>query len=108
MGGSFFIQIFGDYPSIKVLDFLMENYMFDYSKAQIAELSGVSFNTLETFWVKLEGNGIIKKTRMVGKSQMYQMDRDSPVSKMLLEIDKKLILDSISTEEPAKIAVRKR
>jgi len=50
---SVFIDLFGDYPLIRILDFFLEEYLFDYSKTQVAELSGVSFNTLELFWNKL-------------------------------------------------------
>lgn len=107
MQNSIFIEVFGDYPLIRVLDFFIENYIFDYSKTQVAELSEVSFNTLETFWNKLERNDIIKKTRKVGKSQMYQLNKDSMVVKMLLEIDRKLILDSIDNlERDVKVPVK--
>lgn len=95
MKKSLFLEFLGDYPQIRVLDFLIENDIFDYPKTQIAELSGVSFNTLETLWDKLLEEGIIKKTRMVGNSQMYQLNKENPIVKMLLEMDKKLMLDSI-------------
>lgn len=95
MKKSLFLEFLGDYPQIRVLDFLIENDIFDYSKTQIAELSGVSFNTLETLWDKLLEEGIIKKTRIVGNSQMYQLNKENPIVKMLLEMDKKFMLESI-------------
>lgn len=100
---SLFLEVFGDYPQIKVLDFLIENDIFDYSKTQIAELSDVSFNTLETLWNKLLGEDIIKETRKVGNSQMYQLNKENHIVKMLLEIDKKLMLESIKEAEKEKI-----
>ncbi len=103
MERSLFLEVFGEYPQIKVLDFLIENDIFDYSKTQIAELSGISFNTLETFWDKLLDEGIIKETRRVGNSQMYQLNKENPIVKMLLEIDKKLMLESI--EETGKVKI---
>ena len=106
MEKSLFLKVFGDYPRIKVLDFLMENDIFDYSKTQIAELSSVSFNTLETLWDNLLGESIIRETRRVGNSQMYQLNKENPIVKMLLEIDKKLMLESIKEIENEKIKVR--
>ncbi len=87
---SIFLQTLGDYPLLRVLDFLMENYIFDYSKTQIAELSEVSFNTMEIFWDKLIGSGMVEKTRKVGKSDMYRINRKNPVVQKLFEIDKLL------------------
>jgi len=105
MEKSQFLRVFGEYPQIKVLDFLIENDIFDYSKTQIAELSGISFNTLENLWDRLQGEGIIKKTRKVGNSQMYQLNKEDPIVKMLLEIDKKLMLESINDIEKEEISV---
>jgi len=99
MQKSIFIEVFGDYPQIRVLDFLIENDIFDYSKTQIAELSGVSFNTLETFWDRLIKNEILKETRKVGNSQMYQLNKETPFVKSLMDIDKKLMLKSIKETE---------
>ncbi len=99
MQKSIFIEVFGNYPQIRVLDFLIENDIFDYSKTQIAELSGVSFNTIETFWDKLIKNRILRGTRKVGNSQMYQLNKENPFVKSLMEIDKKLMLKSIKETE---------
>lgn len=87
---SIFLQTLGDYPLLRVLDFLMENYIFDYSKTQISELSEVSFNTMEIFWDKLIESGMVEKTRKVGKSDMYRINRKNPVVQKLFEIDKLL------------------
>lgn len=45
---SLFVEFFGDYPIIRVLDFLIENDVFDYSKKDICRNADVSWNTLET------------------------------------------------------------
>ena len=91
-----FLKVFGNYPQVKVLDFLIENDIFDYSKTQIAELSDVSFNTLETFWGRLLETGIVKASRRVGNSHMYRLNKENQVVKKLLEIDKKLMLASMA------------
>ncbi len=105
MEKSIFLEVFGDYPLIRVLDFLIENDLFDYSKTQIAEQSEVSFNTLETFWNRLEKFKVIKPTRQVGNSHMYQLNKESPLVKKLLEIDKRLMLESIQDQEKELVKV---
>jgi len=96
---SVFIDFFGDYPIIKVLDFLIENEIFDYSKKDIAKYSEVSWNTLENFFDKMIKKEIIIRTRKVGKSEMYKLNLENPVVQKLIELDKKLILGSIKDVE---------
>jgi hypothetical protein len=69
-----FLEIFGDSPILKVLDFLIVNEDFDYSMTDIATLSGVGYSTLKLFWGKLEENDIIVNTRTVGKAKMYRLN----------------------------------
>ena len=76
-----FLQIFGDSPMLKVLDFLIVNEDFDYSMTDIAVQSGVGYSTLKLFWKKLEESKIVKQTRLVGKAKMYRLNFDNPVVK---------------------------
>ena len=76
-----FLQIFGDSPMLKVLDFLVVNEEFDYSMTDIASQSGVGYSTLKLFWKKLEDSRIVKQTRVVGKAKMYRLNFDNPVVK---------------------------
>src|SRR3989344_9085316 len=76
-----FLQIFGESPMLKVLDFLIVNEDFDYSMTDIASHSGVGYSTLKLFWKKLEDSKIVKQTRVVGKAKMYRLNFDNPVIK---------------------------
>ena len=76
-----FLEIFGDSPILRVLDFLVVNEEFDYSMTDIAKLSGVGYATLKLFWQKLEEEGVITNTRTVGKAKMYKINADNPVMK---------------------------
>ena len=51
-----FIEVFGNNPIMKVLDFLITFQLFDYPLTEIARNSEVSYSTLQTFWNKLEKN----------------------------------------------------
>ena len=76
-----FLQVFGDSPILRVLDFLIVNEDFDYSMTDIANLSGVGYSTLKLFWNRLEDARIIKQTRIVGKAKMCKLNFDNPVVK---------------------------
>ncbi|MBS3156138.1 hypothetical protein J4413_02805 [Candidatus Woesearchaeota archaeon] len=76
-----FLEVFGDNPINRVLDFLVVHEDFDYSMTDIAKHSGVGYATLKLFWSKLEENKIVKQTRIVGKAKMYRLYLENPVVK---------------------------
>ena len=76
-----FLQIFGDSPMLRVMDFLIVNEDFDYSMTDIASQSGVGYSTLKLFWKNLEESKIVKQTRAVGKAKMYRLNSENPVIK---------------------------
>ena len=87
---SFFLQYLGDNPKIRILDFLMDNFVHDFSLPQIAEGSNVAYTTLIDLLPKLLGQGIIMETRKIGKSKLYKIDLDNPIAKAFFVIDMKL------------------
>lgn len=100
---SLFVEFFGDYPIIRVLDFLIENDIFDYSKKDIGRNADVSWNTLENFWGKLVETGVVTYTRKVGKAKMYKVNTKNPVVKQLIELDNKLMKNSLEKIGPEKV-----
>lgn len=89
--GTIFIEIFGNNPIMKVLDFLITFQLFDYPLTEIAKNSGVSYSTLQTFWDKLVKNKIVVKTRRVGKSNLYKLNIQNPAVKQLIKLDWNLV-----------------
>ena len=91
---SILVEVFGNNPTIKVLDFLITFSDFDYPLTEIAKNSRVSYSTMQTFWHKLEINNIVIKTRRVGKSNMYKLNTNNPAVKELIRLDWKLTKNS--------------
>ena len=98
-----FLQIFGDSPILRVLDFLVVNGDFDYSMTDIAGLSGVGYSTLKLFWERLEKEKIVINTRTVGKAKMYKLNIANPVMKkfrdLYWETTKQRVHEKIREEE---------
>lgn len=83
-----FLKAFGiKSPVLRILDFLMDNKAYDYSKTDIAKGSGISRTTLSSAWENLEKNGLVKETREVGRAKMYKLNLDSPVVRKFIELD---------------------
>ena len=88
MDDSLFVRELGiKSPMLKVLDFLMDNESFDYSKTDIAEGSGLSRTTLFKVWPRLEALELITATRTVGQAKMYRLNKQNPIVGKLMELD---------------------
>lgn len=93
---SLILYYLGKTPELRVIDFLLENTLFDFYRKEILEEIGMSKSTLYRILPKLLRMEIIRITRRIGKAPLYQINVESPVVKELWNIEKTLILlDSI-------------
>ena len=79
-------HLLGDSAIIKLLDFLVANRWIDYSKSDIARMSGIGWQTLYRSWGTLEKHDLIKFTRNIGKAQLYKFNDKSPIAKSLARL----------------------
>ena len=94
---SVMIEYFGDTPILRIIDFLLENRLFDYSKKQIIDETGLAKATFYKYWDKILELGIVKVTRSFGKTKLYKLNEKSPIIKEL----KRLELALIESTSPA-------
>ncbi len=88
MDDSQFIRVLGIKSTmLKVLDFLMDNESFDYSKTEIAAGTGLSRATLFKVWPRLEALALVMATRTIGQAKMYRLNKENPIVKKLMELD---------------------
>lgn len=104
-----FIELMGEHPFLKVLDFFMVHEDFDYSMTDIAKLSGIGYSTLKLFWEKLELEHLVALTRTVGKAKMYRLNVANPAvqdfKKFYWTVTKQKVHEELlREEEPLSIA----
>lgn len=87
---SIFVEVLGSTPLIKTIDFLLTFDGFDYSKNQVAKEVEVSRMTMDKIWERLIKFKIIAKTRIVGRAEMYKLNKDNPLVKELMNFDIKI------------------
>lgn len=83
---SSFLEVMGDSPINRVLDFLITFDEFDYSLTEIAENAGVGYSTLMLLWPKIEYAGLVMCTRKVGKSKMFMLHKESDIVRELIKL----------------------
>lgn len=84
---SIFLEHFGDTPQLRILDFLIDNRIFDYPLTEIAREANVSYNSLKSVLPQFLDSGIIIKTRKVGKSDYYKINENNDFAKNLMKLD---------------------
>lgn len=84
---SIFVKTFGDYPLIKILDFLIYSRDFDYPITEIAKNANVNFQTLKKLWPQLEKDSIVIPTRTLGGISLYKINTTNPVVKKIIELN---------------------
>lgn len=91
----------------KILDFLATFKDWDYSVSDIAKSSGISFKTALHEIKNLEQQGVLSRTRTVGKAIMYKLNLDSKqgfyIDKLIFELATKRALTSSETKTKTKV-----
>lgn len=94
----------GKNPLLTIIDVLIDNKGLDLNKAEIMKESGLSRGTFFKFWPMIEKNEIVKKTRNLGRIEMFMLNSSNPVVGKLLELESFLIARSLE-QKHKKIAV---
>jgi predicted transcriptional regulator len=71
-----FAKLFGGRVA-KVLDVLSVEKEKDFSMTEIARLSGMSYRTMQRIFPALVSQGLVKKTRNIGRAEMYKINLDN-------------------------------
>jgi len=87
MDESIFVKTFGNTPKIILLDFLLDNDIFDYSKSEIAQHTGISRVTLDKYWDSFIKDKILVKSREIGRATLFKLNKANPTVKKLMELD---------------------
>ncbi len=94
---SVFVEYFGDYPLIRVLDFLILARDMDYSLTEIAKNAGVGWTAFSELWPQLVERQIVLFTRQVGNARLFKLNTKNAWVKELIRMDK--VITKLETEK---------
>ena len=94
---SVFVEYFGDYPLIRILDFLIVARGMEYSMTEIAKNSGVGWTAFSQIWAELTSKGIVVFTRKIGNAKLFKLNVDNPWVKELIRMDS--VITKLETEK---------
>ena len=81
------LKYLGASPTLRIIDFFLDNPLSDYSKNEIARNLGMGRVTFFKYWREMENSGAVKVTRHVGRATMYQLDKENEVVRQLIKLD---------------------
>ncbi len=94
-----FIRTFGDYPLIRILNFLIYSRDFDYPITEIAKNAEVNFQTLKKVWPRLEQDEIVVETRLLAGTTLYRINTANPIVQKIIELNNFLCWQHAEQEE---------
>ena len=105
------LKYLGPSPVLRIIDFFLDNPLFDYSKNDIIKNLEMGRVTFFKYWAELEKSGAVKVTRRVGRATMYKLDRENEVVKHLVKLDMALAkraMEKASEQYKKPITVKSR
>ena len=88
---SIFVEYFGSSPYIKVLDYLISGFGFDYSMTEIAEGSHVGWTSFTRAWKELERKRVVVYTREIGRAKLYKLNTEDQTVQKLIKLHWEII-----------------
>jgi DNA-binding transcriptional ArsR family regulator len=95
---SIIIKTLGDSPKLRIIDFFLDNLLFDFTKKEVIEALGMSKQTFYKYFPELEEYGIVEVSRRIGKAKLYRINLEHPLVNMLREYEKKISLQIAEKE----------
>lgn len=99
------LGVIGDSIENIIIDFLIEGIGIDYSKKDIAEGCGISRPTVYKLLPKMLKEGTVRKTRMLGRSTLYTINKENNKVQYLLKLEEMLLKTSFEELQPVRIKV---
>lgn len=96
---SLLLQLTGEIPLFKIVDFLVENKGLDFSKEEIIAGANISRATLFNYWNQIEKFGVVKTTRTEGKVKYYTLNANNLIIQRILDLETALIRSSLDATE---------
>lgn len=101
------VETFGRSPVIRIVDFFLDNPLSDYSKEEVIKNLGISKITFYKYFRLLEGSGLFKVARKIGRATMYKLDEKNEVVKALKSLEWALGIKAMEKAvEESKVAIR--
>ena len=95
---SILLRTLGDHPKLRIIDFFLENPLFDFTKKEVIEALGMGKRTFYKHFKEIEEQGIVIVSRRIGRTKLYKINLKHPLVKALRQYETEISL-RIAEEE---------
>jgi DNA-binding transcriptional ArsR family regulator len=99
---SLLIRALGDSPKLRIVDYLLDYKLNDFTKKEIVKALGMSKLTLYKYFKDLVELGLVTPSRKIGRATLYKINLENPIVKMIIDCETKLSLQ-IAKQEAEKL-----
>jgi DNA-binding transcriptional ArsR family regulator len=92
---SAFLELIGDTPFTRLLDFLITGRNFDYTLSDLVRKAGLSWTTLNRTFPKLIKHDIVIQTRKVGMAKLYKLNTNNILVQKLVDIYMSILAEKL-------------
>ena len=103
---SLLLQLTGEMPLFKIIDFLIENKSLDLTKKEIIDGANISRAALFKYWNELERYNLVRITRKFGKTKLYTLNSENPIVRRILDLEKVLIAQALEKASQKELIAR--
>lgn len=96
---SLLTKALGNSPKLRILDYLLDYKLNDFTIKEIVEAVGMSKLTFYKYFEDLEELGLVIPSRKIGRATLYKINLENPMVKMMIEYETKLSLQIAEREE---------
>jgi len=96
---SLLVRALGSSPKLRILDYLLDYKLNDFTKKEIVEALGMSKLTFYKYFKDLKELGLVTASRKIGRATLYKINMENPIIKMLVEHERQLSLQIAELEE---------
>jgi DNA-binding transcriptional ArsR family regulator len=95
---SLLTRALGDSPKLRIVDYLLDYKLNDFTKKEIVEALGMSKLTFYKYFKDLVELGLVTPSRKIGRATLYKINLENPIVKMIIDCETKLSLQIAEQE----------
>jgi DNA-binding transcriptional ArsR family regulator len=95
---SLLTRALGDSPKLRIVDYLLDYKLNDFTKKEIVKALGMSKLTFYKYFKDLVELGLVTPSRKIGRATLYKINLENPIVKMIIDCETKLSLQIAEQE----------
>lgn len=103
---SAFLELVGNTPFTRLLDFFITGRNFDYTLTDLSKKAGVSWTTLNRIFPKLLEHNMVVMVRQVGMAKLYKLNTGNALVLKMVELYNAVLVEKLNAARKKAVTVK--